>query len=70
MACEAAKRHVAEVLRRRGATTAEEAWKRVGWWTRETISEALDELAEAGAVERTEEVMRYARFYDLAGRRA
>jgi hypothetical protein len=43
MACAAAKRHALLALRR-GPMTADEVWAAVGWWTKETIEEALMEL--------------------------
>ena len=72
MACEAAKRHVVEVLRfRRDFTSAEEVWKRIGWWTPATIREALDELVEAGTARVVKARIRrrgpavFRRLYDL-----
>lgn len=52
MACQAAKRHVVAALRYAGLSDSDKIWRKVGWWTPDTIQEALEELCEDGVVSR------------------
>lgn len=53
MACEAARKYVVKALRcRSNEVSAELLWGVIGWWTPETIEEALGDLVKCGAVAR------------------
>lgn len=52
MACKAAHQHVYRALGSKMTMTADEVWSIVRWWTRETIVDALNELAKDGQIER------------------
>lgn len=50
MACRAARKAVAALLRDGQWHSAQDVWSRIRWWTPDTIIEALDELASAEAI--------------------